>query len=131
MNRQQKGFTLIELVMVIVILGILSAIALPRFVNLQDDALEAAKRGMSGAVKSAHAIAIADLRGFPTVLELGGDNGVTEEGYVQGEGVLAVGTGIQVDINGTNYIVPTYTDTTCTTATANTGQAVQCVGSIP
>lgn len=132
MKRQQSGFTLIELVMVIVILGILSAIALPRFVDLQGDALAAAKSGMSGAVKSAHAIAIADLKGFPTVLELGGDGpGGTVVGYVQGEGALAVATGIQVEINGNNYIVPTYTDTTCSSATSAVANTVQCVGSIP
>ena len=132
MNRQQKGFTLIELVMVIVILGILSAIALPRFVNLQDDAMGAAKRGMSGAVKSAHAVAIAELRDFPTVLQLGGDGpGGSVEGYVQGENVVAVGTGVQVDINGSLFVVPTFTDTACSTATSAVGNTVRCVGSIP
>ena len=122
MKRQQSGFTLIELVMVIVILGILSAIALPRFVDLQSDAQTAAEAGMSGAVKSAHAIAIADLKGFPTVTELAT--------YVQGEGVGAVAGGITVDINGTSHTVPTFTDTTCTTATAAVANIVQCVGSI-
>jgi MSHA pilin protein MshA len=123
MKPQEQGFTLIELVMVIVILGILSAIALPRFVDLQTDALEAAKRGMSGAVKSAHAIAIADIKDFPDVTTL-----VT---YVQGEGVAADDTGVTVDINGTAYIVPTFTDTTCATATGAVGDTVRCVGSIP
>ena len=43
----------------------------------------------------------------------------------------AVATGVQVDINGTNYVVPTYTDATCATATAALGDTVLCVGSIP
>lgn len=123
MNRQ-SGFTLIELVMVIVILGILSAIALPRFVDLQTDALAAAKRGMSGAVKSAHAIYIADNKGFPTVTQLAT--------YVQGENVAPLAGNIDVDINGTIYSVPTWSNTTCTgVGNTGNGDTVQCVGSIP
>ena len=49
--QQQKGFTLIELVIVIVILGILAATAAPKFVNLTDDAEEAVFMGIAGAFK--------------------------------------------------------------------------------
>jgi len=56
MKAQQSGFTLIELVMVIVILGILAATAAPKFLNLQSDARAAAVDGMAGALKSAAAI---------------------------------------------------------------------------
>jgi MSHA pilin protein MshA len=49
-NNMQKGFTLIELVVVIVILGILAATALPRFIDLTGDATAAAVKGLAGGI---------------------------------------------------------------------------------
>ncbi len=51
MNK--KGFTLIELVMVIVIIGILAAIAIPRFMNLRADARQASCQATGGAIRGA------------------------------------------------------------------------------
>jgi len=64
MRKQQSGFTLIELVVVIAILGILIAVALPRFASLQAQARIAKMNGAVGSMKSAaalsHALALAN-----------------------------------------------------------------------
>jgi MSHA pilin protein MshA len=55
MNMKQAGFTLIELVMVIVILGILAAVAVPKFVDLSTEAKVAAVKGVAGSISSGFA----------------------------------------------------------------------------
>jgi prepilin-type N-terminal cleavage/methylation domain-containing protein len=56
MKQVQRGFTLIELVMVIVILGVLAAVAIPKFVDLGSDAKAAALLGVVGGINSASAV---------------------------------------------------------------------------
>jgi MSHA pilin protein MshA len=55
--NKKSGFTLIELIMVIVILGVLAAFALPRFANLGGDARGATIEALAGAIKAASNIA--------------------------------------------------------------------------
>ncbi|MBI4707705.1 MAG: type II secretion system protein [Candidatus Omnitrophica bacterium] len=61
---KQKGFTLIELMIVIAIIGILSVIAIPKFVDLVDKAKEASTMGNFGALRSAIAIYYGDNEGI-------------------------------------------------------------------
>ncbi len=72
MKRSNLGFTLIELVLVIIVLGILAVTALPRFINIKDDALKSTvsttAASFAGAVQLAHAGWAVKTKGEPLAL---------------------------------------------------------------
>jgi len=70
MKRQQSGFTLIEMVIVIILLGILAAVAVPQLANVNGAARLGVQDGTIGALKSAWAIAYAVNRTPPTTAQL-------------------------------------------------------------
>ena len=59
--RDQRGFTLIEIIMVIVLLGIIAAIAIPKYIDLRTEASDATASGIVGAIVSSASIGYADL----------------------------------------------------------------------
>lgn len=72
-TRKAKGFTLIELVMVIVILGILAAVAMPKFVNLSNEADLAKMKGIAGVLSEASVANFAAFKtGNPSAVEIRG-----------------------------------------------------------
>lgn len=122
-NTNQKGFTLIELVVVIVILGILAVTAAPKFINLQSDAqtatLQAIKASMETATTLVHSksliagndtTAVDDADGTPTVIvNSSGDTVNLDLGYpvsTASTGVVpATDWALLLDIDSADFVI--------------------------
>ena len=115
-QQQQKGFTLIELVVAIIIIGILASALVATFKDTSTSASTAAKDASEAAVKSELAMYLAVNKTFPTVEQLATASNGTADAL-----------GVQVTINSTAVNIKTFTNTTCATATSATTDTVKCV----
>jgi len=120
LNRKQAGFTLIELIMVIVILGVLSAFALPRFADLGGNARAASINGLAASIRAAaniaHAQSLANGAAAAASVTLEGQ-AITMANFYPTADAAGIGTAAQ--ISATDYTAST-SGTTITYTIAGT-----------
>jgi prepilin-type N-terminal cleavage/methylation domain-containing protein len=132
--RTNSGFTLIELAIVIVIVGILAAVAIPRFTDMTEQARRAQRQSIAASINSAFAIYLASNNGNrPTWNQL-------LQGYLQntptGANGLKFNNGqVYMDYDGNNApatnnsenVVRLYSDANCTTVVTNATTPIFCI----
>jgi prepilin-type N-terminal cleavage/methylation domain-containing protein len=114
--NKERGFTLIELVIVIAIIGILSAVAIPKFINLSTNAQAAATSAIAGALASANSnnygsrkavstlgIAVSNCTDLSNALQ-----GGIPSGYTITSGAVSADASVTCTLTGPNSTTATF-----------------------
>ena len=117
---KSRGFTFIELMLGMVIVGVVGAVAVPNYVNAAQEAKDDLLWEKSVTVKNTHDILVSQGT-TPTVDDLAAG--------LMGNYKAVVG-GLQVELSGESFVVPTYANAMCTVPTQKVDETVGCVGSI-
>ena len=120
MNKQEHGFTMIEMVLVLVTLGVVGMMAIPEYVDASQQALHQSKWQMSVSVKQAHEAMQSQQGALPSVESLAARLPAAQP----------VAGGVVVQMDEESYTVPTYANSLCTVLTTSVNDQVGCVGDI-
>ncbi|MDF1796181.1 MAG: prepilin-type N-terminal cleavage/methylation domain-containing protein [Coxiellaceae bacterium] len=123
-KTKQAGFTLVELIIVIVILGILSAFAIPKFIDVAADARKATVDGLTGALRSAANVgySMGKVKGISdAAVTMGGGDVTLANGYPAG-----TAAGIGAAISGLSGFSSSYSGTTATFQATGATTATEC-----
>ena len=123
MRNQQSGFTLIELVIVIILLGIIGATVTPQFINIQDNARDAVAEAAVGALNSTALIGFAAGSGTENTIAtiIGSTDGVAAAGASSDSAELTTPPVCTVGGSGQLAFTVTHFDGTATTGRTATG----------
>ena len=119
MKNKSSGFTLIEAVLGMAMLAVIGVMTVPDFVVAAEAANAQAKWDISVTAKNSHNDIATQTGSTPTVIAL-----------AEGVGGKAVSGGVQVQVDGEDYTIPTYANLLCNEPTLHLNEEVRCVGSI-